>query len=53
MQLAPSAQNVSIKLAATFILLFIDIIFNTFVEASFTLSSETVYYTNFYVLVHP
>lgn len=39
METTPSPQNVSIKVYLTIVLLLVDLIISSFVEASFTLSS--------------
>ena len=51
MESTPSSVSVVIKIAAMFILTFIELILNSFVEASFSLSSQSIFYINFYFIV--
>lgn len=53
METTPSSQNVTIKVCFTLILMLVDLIINSFVEASFSLSSESNFPTNFFFLVPP
>lgn len=51
MESGPSPQSITIKLACMMVLIIIDLVLNSFIESSFTLSFQSSYQVNFYFIV--
>ena len=52
METTPSSQSIVIKIIITFILVLVELIINTFVEVSFTTSLQSLFYVNYWFIVH-
>jgi lipoprotein signal peptidase len=54
MTLSPTSQSLTIKLSIMLVLILVDLVINSFIESSFTLSFQSYYNVNYYFLVnHP